>query len=100
MSINRPGPKALEAVKRILAGPSRITTVEPNYKQDPEAWAAWQAHRTFQGLHDERDTVLLMQLPADAGQVYTELMEFLMARQAQVHANLKAPRPIHREVVA
>lgn len=80
IAIPKPGAVAREAVKRIIAGPGQITKVEPDRKSDPEAWAAWQAHRTFRGIHDEKATARLMELPTSAGQVWTELMEYLMAR--------------------
>lgn len=54
------------AVARIRKPDGSIRKTAPKWRDDPHAWAAWQAIRTAMGWHGEFATFTLLMLADDA----------------------------------
>ena len=78
------------ALERLRKPDGSIRKTAPKWREDPHAWAAWQAIRTAMGWHGEFATFTLLMLPDDARATWDRVSEAAIAVRREIAARIAA----------
>lgn len=74
------------AVARIRRPNGTVRKTAPKWRDDPHAWAAWQAIRTAFGWHGESATFTLLMLPEDARATWDRISDAAFQLRREIRA--------------